>query len=1043
MRSLRAAVKGLVALALFYVVGMNIFLSTSLFEKVIDGQPEVIDIHYRTGWSVVPGRIHAKDLSIRGRDSHVEWILRLDEADFDMSFVALAKRRFDVSRVHGTGISFRLRKRLDAPPTSPEQVANLPPIEGFGAYSVHPPRTPSAELWSDADYHLWTAHLENVVADDVRELWIDHVRFDGSARIDGRFYFKPIRAVDVGPAHIEIRDGRVREGESILVDGLGGSRADATLAQFDPRTAELPDLLHHVSIALDAHGVCPEIARLPLVPPAGMTLAGPIDVSRLALDVKTGIVTGDGHVDAKAPRAVVTTGTHRVTGALALTGDVARADGRDRLDLRIAMTSLAVARATGTHEPDGVFLRAAHAAVTADSRELDLARPLGDLHLVVELPEGVLAHAHDLTAYIPKTTPLAILGGHARADARLEVWFADKRASGSGSLRADDLDLKLAKMLVHGATSARASFAAWRWETHRIEDARLSLDISNGSLAAEGTPDAPLVRVRALHLDARGRDADLDDPLRDLEVAIAIPEGTVADRTLLRAYLPSGAAMQTVFGRFSATFHLVLENHLARGALDVRSKRLRLAYHDLDLVADVRARARVHAWRWQHGDLALDDATVDVQDVSVARHDSPGIAAAAVSFGRISLRAKSSRFEFADPLSRVTLDASIVDGKVNDSSAINAFLPEGATFALEADGGTISTEIHADVSRHVARGTVAVRAASTGVAGRSLRLRGGIDVSADVEDWDFASNTMTVLDLHAVVARPVGSLRPTGAWDFGADRVELSGRAPRLDLAHPTLLGIDGRLVVANAVLPDARSLQALLPSDGIVTIESGRAHVSVDVEVLASQRNATGIVVVDLARSGVRFHEVHVVGDFHVFARLQGFDADRGIIDLSGSTLEMRNVNVTHSSTDTSQWRGDAVLRDATLRLSPPEFDASLTLEAHDASPLLAVLLRNDLPKIFAEMTHMKHLLALAHLTVGPHHLAFRDVDARGSDVSLRGSYVVRGEHHRGAFIVEKGVLSVGLRLPDAGGMDVRFFGLDRWLRNETERVLELWNAE
>jgi hypothetical protein len=1036
------AVKALVALALLYVVGMNAFLSTPLFSKAINGRSETIDIRYRSAWSVLPGRVHAKELAIRGRDSSVEWILRLDEAEFDMSFAALAKQRFEVSRVHGSGISFRLRQRLDAPPTAPERVADLPPIEGFGPFSVRPSGPPSPGLWSDADYHLWTAHLERIVADDVREVWIDHVRFEGSATIAGRFHFKPLRAMDVGPAHIEVRGGAVHQGAATLADGLGGSRADVTIAPLDPRMIDASGLLHHLSVRLDARGTCPDIAALPIAPLQGTRLEGSLDVRRLAMEAKNGVLTGDGHLEAEAPHAVLIDGEHRVSGGLAVTGDVARAEVGDRLAFRMVLSDLAVARAKGTSQADGVFLRADRAVVSGDSRALDLAQPLGDLHAVVELPEGLLPHARDLTAYIPKATPVAILGGRARAEGRLEVWLADKRATGRGSLRAQDLDVRLAKIRVRGATSAQASFAAWRWESHRLEDARLAFDVADGSIADERAPNAARVRVRALHLDAHGMNADLDDPLRAFDVAIHIPEGKIVDRQLLRAYLPKGSAMPIALGRFSLTCHAAIDDYLARGTLEVRSKRLRLTYADLDLAADVRASARVHAWRWERGDLALDDAVVDVSDISVARHDRPPTPLAPVSIGRIALRARSAAFDLADPLARVTLDASIVGGKVDDAAILNAFLPAGAIFAIQADAGTFSGELHGDVVKHVARATVAVRAENMGVGGRSVRLQGDTEVTAAVEGWDFTNHTMTVLDSRARITRAKGRLAPRGPWEFGADRVELSGSAPRFDLVHPTLLGIDGRFVVANAALPDARSLQTLLPADGIVTIESGSALVSADAELSASKGTAKGVVTVELLHSGVRFHQVHLVGDFRAIARVRGIDAERGLVDLSGSTLQMRNVDVTGASTNASRWRGDVVTHDTTLYLTPPTLDAALTLDAYDASPLLAVALGKDLPMIFAQMTRMPHLHASARLTVLAHRLALRGVDARGGDLALRGSYVVRGDHRRGAFVVDKGILSVGLRLSDVAGVDLRFFALDDWLRDETELVRELWDG-
>ncbi len=1038
-RILRLVVKTIVALALGYVVVINVFLSTSLFEKVIDGQPETIDIHYQSAWSVIPGRIHGKGISIRGRDSHVEWMLRIDRADFDMSFAALVRQRFEVSQVHGTGISFRVRQRLDAPPATPEEVANLPFIDGFGTYSVRPGGGPGADLWSDVYYHLWTAHLENVVADDVREVWIDEVRFQGSARIAGRFYLKPLRAVSVGPLRIDLHRGAVRQGAAVLIEDLGGGRIDGKLAEFDPRTANGAAVLHHISVAVDVHGACPDLAALPFAPPG--TLAGPVVVNRLALEVTSGVVSGEGHFDVRAPRAVVQLGEHRLTGVVALTGDVARDPKapRDVLRARAVVSSFAAGRG-GASEP---FLRVEELVGNGDSRELDLARPLGDLHFDVAFHEGEVAHARDLSAYVPKTTAVAFMGGRARVEGNLEAWLEEKRARGAADLRADDLDVQLAKVRVRGSTSAHVSFASWRWDTRKLEDATLALQISRGSLATESAPTTALVHVSGLRVDAHGTNADLDDPLRDLDVAIDLPEGRVADRALLKAYLPKGEAMQIAFGRFAATCHAVVADHIAKGTIEVQSKRLRLEYAGLALAADVRAKARVHAWHWEHGDLALDDARVDVRDVRVTRRGLVEAGVAPVSVERISLHAKSSRFAFADPLARVTLDAAMQGGQVKDAAVLNAFLPEGSTFALDAEDGRLAGEVHAEVVGHVARGTVAVRGENVGIVTGSVRLRGDPDVTAEVSEWDLTKDTTRVLGSRMIVTNARGSLRREGAWDASVDRVELDARTDKLDLARPTLRGVDGRLVIANAVLPDATSLKALLPPDGIVAIESGRADVGADVTLSATEKTATGKIDVTLTRAGVRFHEVHVLGDFRLTARIVGFDPERGVVDLSGSTLAMRDVAVTNASTNAAHWHADAVMNKTSLRLSPPELATSLSLDADDASPVLAVLLGDDLPGILAGMTHMHRLLASARLVMRTHEFAFCDIDAHGSDLAFRGCYVVRGDRRHGAFVVRKGLFSVGLWLGNTGGAKVRFFGLDGWLRGETAHALRLWGEK
>jgi hypothetical protein len=408
-----------------------------------------------------------------------------------------------------------------------------------------------------------------------------------------------------------------------------------------------------------------------------------------------------------------------------------------------------------------------------------------------------------------------------------------------------------------------------------------------------------------------------------------------------------------------------------------------------------------------------------------------------MSFGRIALQARSPHFAFSDPLQSIELHAAILDGKVDDSSVVNAFLPPGSTFAIEADSGKLSSEIDANVTRQIARGTVALHAENVGIGAKTVRLRGDMELSGEVSDWDLESSTMTVLDSHVLVTRIRGRFQGHVAPEFGADRVELSARIPKLDLVRPTLGEMDGRLVIANALIPDARSLQALLPADDIVTIESGRGRVSADVELSGSQRKATGIVDVVLTHSGVRFHETHFVGDFHAIAHVDGVDVEQPGVDLAGSTLEMRNVRVTNASTETSSWHGDALLRKGTLRWDPqPELDAWLTLDARDANPLLAALLRNDLPKVFTGLTSVPSLLASARFTVWAHQMALRDVDARGGDLALRGLYVIRGDHRHGAFVLDKGILSMGLHLGDDGG-HVRFFGLSGWLRHETRAAM------
>jgi hypothetical protein len=1071
-RLVRAGVGALLAVGLLYPVAMNVFLSTSLFAKVIDGQPATIDVHFRRGWSFVPGHIHAKDLSIRGRDGNVEWILRLDEVEFDVSLGALAHQRFEASRVYGRGVSFRLRQRLDATPSSPADVADLPPIEGLAPYAVRPPPHPEPELWSDAAYHLWSARLEDVVANDVREVWIDNRRFQGRARIAGRFSLKPIRRVDIGPIRIDVDEGHVRTGASVVLDRLADATVDVRVNPFDPRTMRGSDLLRQVSLKVAMHPACSDFGRIPLPMPEGVGITGAVDVREIVIDLRNGTLQEGTKVDATLPHAAVTRGEHRFIGAVALTGGITRPGGKSRLDFRAQLTDLDVEGTRATPAAEKVMLHVPRMTVTGDARELDLANALADAHFVADAT-GELPDLRVLSAYIPGETPLVLKGGRGQLTAHLETWRAEKRAAGNANLRIDGLSFRLGNLRVQGGkASVDASFGSLPWETSRMQDAKLSLQIAGGSLASERRPGIPLIRADGLRADATAAVVALKDPLRALRTVISLEGGEIVDPDLLRAYLPKGAEMHILPGRarFSLACQLTLVDHLASGTLDVASEQLGFSFRDFRVGLDLRAKARVHEWHWERGDLALDQADVDMTKVSV---DRPGNEAGdrpapsgpsdrspspstdpALSFGRISLGAKSRHFSLPDPLKEIQLTASLVDARVHDSAIVNAFLPAGAPFAIRAKEGSFSSDIQAAIRAHVLEGTVAARAQRMGIGGRSFHIGGDIDVLAHVLDWDFTANTLAVQDAQVLFSHVAGGLREgpaesfdaapasaraTAKMDFRAERVELWASTPRLDLVKPSRQKLDARVAIVDAELPDATVLERFMPANSILAVESGRARVSANLEVSSTRRTAQGRLDVDLAHTGIRFNETHLAGNFKVSAQLLGYDPDQDLFEVSGSRVTMRDVQVTNASTSTLQWQGDAVFKEATFRLRPrPELEGRLTVEALDASPILAILLGNGLPKIFVGLTRMPHLSASARLTLGASHVALRDLDAHGGDLSIEGIYVLGQGHRAGAFVVGKGPVSVGFRLNDEGA-HLRLFGLEGWLREETRASLRL----
>ena len=468
---------GVAAAYVTYLVGINLFLSTALFEMAIDASPGTLDVHFERGWSLWPGRVHAKNLSIRGRDGSVEWMLRLPAVQFDVSFRALARRRFQATRVHGSGGSFRLRNRLDPWEVTPERVAGLPPIEGFPAVPVRPYSQCSLSEWSDAHYQLWTIELDDIHADAVEELWFDHYRLEGHTSATGGFYLKPVRSVEVGPLHAEVRGSALSVRDAPWVEALDAS-ADFTLPQFDPRVRTGKDILRALSLGVDLRGVVPDVDRLPLPLPHDVRLRGALELRRIGLRFEGGHPLRGSHAEGAGSRITLERGGYRASSSLAVTGDIEEKD--ERLAFRAVASGARLERAGET------VLVAPRIDLAGTSARPEIGRGAPRVHLTVETPDIELPDVHVLATYLPAAVTL--VGGHAHGGVWGEAWPDESRARGRASMQAEDLDVHVSDVHVRGGAAALGSLDSFDWRTGRIERPLASVTVRSRVDVAPGGP---------------------------------------------------------------------------------------------------------------------------------------------------------------------------------------------------------------------------------------------------------------------------------------------------------------------------------------------------------------------------------------------------------------------------------------------------------------------------------------------------------------------------------------------------------------------------
>lgn len=214
----------------------------------INTTPETSLLDWDEAVSVIPGVVRLKNLRIRGSDDNVEWIIRLADARADYSMPSLLSRTFRVSRVRGTGLSFRLRQKLDRGDATRPPADVLPPIAGF---SDPPWRRTTPRVAPNPD--PWTIDISGIAIDHFDEIWIDAYRFGGAARLDGEFLLRPGLRARVGPADVKFSGGRLTVGTRPLISALTGN-LHARFEEWDPRRVQGGAVWRYLGAQIELHG---------------------------------------------------------------------------------------------------------------------------------------------------------------------------------------------------------------------------------------------------------------------------------------------------------------------------------------------------------------------------------------------------------------------------------------------------------------------------------------------------------------------------------------------------------------------------------------------------------------------------------------------------------------------------------------------------------------------------------------------------------------------------------------------------------------------
>lgn len=212
---------GLAAVEILWLIAANFLLRPQgwVFEWV-NVKPEKIRMEWSDARSYWPGDLRVTGFRIRGNLLTTQWALALDNSSAQVSLPALFDKRFSARGLKSDGAVFHFRRlpRPTATLAKEDVVAPIPwtdytprptdeEVKAFLTAQIRPPLK-----------KMWGVNLAGVEAQNVREIWIDEFRFQGSAAAHGSFSIRPRERLNVDPSEIELRKGTITLGADQVLE---------------------------------------------------------------------------------------------------------------------------------------------------------------------------------------------------------------------------------------------------------------------------------------------------------------------------------------------------------------------------------------------------------------------------------------------------------------------------------------------------------------------------------------------------------------------------------------------------------------------------------------------------------------------------------------------------------------------------------------------------------------------------------------------------------------------------------------------------------
>lgn len=498
-RLLLALAIGVAVLWPLYLVAGNLWLRQGGLEKMLNRRPERLSIQWESAWTLWPGVVHVRGFEMHNQTRVYQWWLAVDRGVVDIDVWNLQNRELLLGPLHGSGAAFRLRRRLDAPPRKragrPE---HYPPIPGL----ANPPDRKPEELYPPKPGRKpWHVRITGIQLEDVREVWIEEIRFAGQARVAGGFDVRARQRVEVRPSRLEIEAGTLALGggakaRPIFADARG--RVDAHIDPYSPKHFRGWEVLRFTSGRATLEGQVRSLAFLDVffreTRWVDLRFAG----GRTTVDfrLRRGKVLPDSRLEARPDDITVAFLDYRAQGDGTVRWWVEgekEPEGRVSLDL----DRFHIQR-EGYGRP---HVRGQGLHIEAASREPRVGRLFQPRWVEIEMPGAEVPDLRFYNAYLPERSGLALTGGSGRMSARFRAAAPEWIGSGEIRLGARGLGARFEDKRLRGNLEMRTLLRRADLRDKRFDISGTKIDLTDVISQGSAPGEAPEVWWARAHLD--------------------------------------------------------------------------------------------------------------------------------------------------------------------------------------------------------------------------------------------------------------------------------------------------------------------------------------------------------------------------------------------------------------------------------------------------------------------------------------------------------------------------------------------------------------